>query len=152
MIRLVTGLSTFLLLLTACGNKPASIEEFESMAQEVEQLAASIAAQQQEIRAILQSYNQTVPAAHRLRLDIDPVYGLGEAALGALSECIDRETDESCRSLLERIAEIQDEIAREQEMHMRHQKLLMPYGAKHASVGENEQIVIGEEFNRLEIK
>lgn len=45
-----------------------------------------------------------------------------------------------------------DEIAREQEMHMRHQKLLMPYGAKHASVGENEQIVIGEEFNRLEIK
>jgi len=116
MIRLVTGLSTFLLLLTACGNKPASIEEFESMAQEVEQLAASIAAQQQEIRAILQSYNQTVPAAHRLRLDIDPVYGLGEAALGALSECIDRETDESCRSLLERIAEIQDEIAREQDL------------------------------------
>jgi hypothetical protein len=116
MIRLVTGLTTILLLLTACGRGPESIEDFESMAHEVEQHAAAIAAEQQEIRAILQSYNQTVPAARRLRLDIDPDCGLGEAALGTLSERIDSEPDESCRGLLERIAEIQKDIAHEQEL------------------------------------
>ncbi|MFA6235337.1 MAG: hypothetical protein WC824_14270 [Bacteroidota bacterium] len=110
MIRLATAFIISAMLLTGCGGKQMSIEEFQNMAQEAELQSTSIAAQQEKMRTLLQSYNQTVPAERRLQLVLEPEHGLAENELDKLGEQIDSETDPSCRGLLEQIAEIHEEI------------------------------------------
>ncbi|MGB5075338.1 MAG: hypothetical protein WBQ23_14475 [Bacteroidota bacterium] len=111
MIRLATAFFISVVVLTACGGKQMSIEEFQSMAQEAELQSTSIAAQQEKIRSLLQSYNQTVPAERRLQLVLEPEHTLGENELEKLDAQIESETDPSCLSLLENIVEIHEEIA-----------------------------------------
>ncbi|MBE0646097.1 MAG: hypothetical protein IH600_18590 [Bacteroidetes bacterium] len=110
MIRVATMFFIALMLLTSCGGKQLSIEEFQSMAKEAEQQSNSIAAQQEEMRGLLQAYDQTVPAERRLRFDLEPECGLSSAAYEKLSARIDDESDPSCLGLLEQIAEIQEDI------------------------------------------
>lgn len=110
MIRLVTVFSISVLLLTACGGKQMSIEEFQSMAREAEQQSSSIAAQQEEMRALLQAYNQTVPDKRRLKFALEPERGLSKQELTILESHMDSEADPSCLELLEQIAEIHEGI------------------------------------------
>lgn len=110
MIRGVIVLLISLMLLTACGGKQMSIEEFQSMAKEAEQQSQSIAERQADMRALLQAYDQTVPASRRLKLNLDPECGLKPADFEKLSTRIDEEQDPSCLGILEQIAEIQGDI------------------------------------------
>ncbi len=110
MIRLVTVFSISVLLLTACGGKQMSIEEFQRMAREAEQQSNTIAAQQNEIRALLQAYNQTVTAERQLQMDIEPEHALSAFALKKLEKHIESEADPSCLGLLEQISEINEGI------------------------------------------
>lgn len=110
-----TLLFAVILLFTACGGKQMSIEEFQNMAREAEEYSESIAAHQSEIRDIMQSYNQTVAADHKLALTLDPDVGLTDEQMECLEEHIDGETDESCRALLSRIIVIQAKIDEEHE-------------------------------------
>ncbi len=110
MIRGVIVLIFPLLFLAACGGKQMSIEDFQSMAKEAEQQSQSIAERQGDIRALLQAYDQTVPAGRRLRFDLDPECGLRPADFEKLAERIDEESDPSCLGLLEQIADIQLDI------------------------------------------
>lgn len=98
------------LLLAACGGKQMSIEEFQSMAREAEETSTSIVSCQESMRDILQAYNQTVPPARRLTLQLHPETGLAEAEMQKLMAHIDSETDESCRGVLIQVVERQEEI------------------------------------------
>ncbi|MDX9758651.1 MAG: hypothetical protein RBU27_05780 [Bacteroidota bacterium] len=97
-----------LLLLTACGGRQLGIDEFHELANDAERHSTSIADVQQQMRALLQSYNQTVSSDRLLHLDFQPERGLAAAARSALATRIDDESDASCRGLLERIAELQE--------------------------------------------
>ncbi|MBN1447866.1 MAG: hypothetical protein JXA28_08030 [Bacteroidetes bacterium] len=96
--------------LSACGGKQMSIEEFQSMAREAEERSSSIANLQEEVRDILQSYNQTVGESRLLVLQLDPDYGLSEEEITRLERHIDSETDASCRDLLHQILGLQQRI------------------------------------------
>ena len=104
------------LAFAACGGDQMSIEEFQSMAREAETQAASIASLQEAMRDNIQAYNQTVDAERRLTLQIDPECGLCEEEMRKLEEHIEAENDESCRGVLNRIVELQEEI---DELHVR---------------------------------
>jgi hypothetical protein len=110
MIRIVPVFLFGIFLLAACGEKPLTIDDFRSMAREVEEHSVAIATQQGDMRALLQSYNQTVPRDRRLQLDIHPEHGLGKNERALLAERIDDEGDASCRGLLQRVMEVQASI------------------------------------------
>lgn len=110
MTRLAPVVLFSFFLLAACGGRQLSVDDFRSMARDVEEYSASIADRQQEMRALLQSYNQTVPAGRQLSLLIDPEQGLPKAEQEKLDTRIGEESDESCLELLERMREIQEDI------------------------------------------
>ena len=97
-------------LLTACGGKQMSIEEFQNMAREAEENASTISSYQEEMRDIIQAYNQTVSQDRRLVLMIDPDSGLRDEELHKLASHIESESDESCRGVLMQIIELQGKI------------------------------------------
>lgn len=130
---LILTVSVF--ILTACGGKQFSVDEFQSMAREVEDHTATIAGQRQKMRALLQSYNQTVPKDRRLEITLDPESGLTESARELLSARIDDESDPSCRGLLEQTLELQDGI---DERHERLNEITASLPAPHrVRSGEN---------------
>ena len=96
--------------LASCGRQRLSNAEFQQTAEEAEKHSLNITLKQAEIRDILQSYNQTVPSARRISLQIDPDRGLTESSMDKLAAHTSCESDASCRGLLERIFEIQEEI------------------------------------------
>lgn len=97
-------------LLPYCGGKDMSIEEFQQMAREAEKRSASIATLQEEIRDIVQAYNQTVGPERRLALQLDPDHGLNARDVSHLEHHIETESDKSCCSLLEDILVLQERI------------------------------------------
>jgi hypothetical protein len=98
------------LLLAACGGKQMSIEEFQSMAREAEETSSSIVSCQESMRDMLQAYNQTVHPARRLTLQLHPESGLADEEMQKLMAHIESEGDESCRGVLMRIIDLQEEI------------------------------------------
>ena len=97
-------------LLSSCGGKNMSIEEFQQMAREAEHRSASIASLQEEIRDIIQAYNQTVGPERRLALRIDPDHGLNTREVSRLEHHIETEDDKSCCGLLRDILVLQERI------------------------------------------
>ncbi|MBR9974683.1 MAG: hypothetical protein KFF77_03810 [Bacteroidetes bacterium] len=135
MSRIAPVLLYGLFLLAACSNEQLSVEEFQHMAREVEEQSTSIAARQGDMRALLQSYNQTVPPAHRMQLSIDPEAGIPDEERTLLKARIDEESDASCRGLLEQLLVIQEEI---DESHARLHELTDRLPAPHrVRSGEN---------------
>ena len=122
-------------MLTACGGKQFSVDEFQSMAREVEDHTATIAGQRQKMRALLQSYNQTVPKDRRLEMALDPENGLTETNRELLATRIEDESDPSCCGLLEQMLELQDVI---DERHERLHEITSSLPAPHrVRSGEN---------------
>lgn len=97
-------------LLSSCGGKDMSIEEFQKLAGEAEERSATIASLQEEIRDIVQAYNQTVGPQRRLALQLDPDYGLNAREASRLEHHIDTEDDKSCRGLLKDVLALQERI------------------------------------------
>lgn len=97
-------------LLSACGGRQLGVEEFRELASEAERHSHSIADVQQQMRALLQSYNQTVTPERRLRMDFRPDQGPGDDARALLAARVEEESDPSCRGLLERITELQESV------------------------------------------
>lgn len=121
--------------LASCGGKHMSIDEFQSMAREAEEHSSAVASLQEEIRDILQSYNQTVGPDRRLALQLDPDFGLNAEESGRLRSHIESEQDESCRGLLEEILVLQERISAEHEqLHDITARLPEPHRVKR---GEN---------------
>ena len=109
MTRFAPAFLLSLFLLAACGGQP-SIEEFQHMAREAEAHSTAIAGRQDDMRALLQSYNQTVPTERRVQFALLPESGLAEDDRDVLARCIEEENDASLRGLLERVLDIQEEI------------------------------------------
>ncbi|GEM_PF-1289437 len=122
-------------LMTSCGGKDMSIDEFQQMAREAETRSASIASLQEEIRDIVQAYNQTVKPERRLALRIDPDFGLNAREVSRLEHHIETEDDRSCCGLLEDILTLQERIDTEhRHLHDITAKLPEPH---RVSRGEN---------------
>lgn len=135
MIRIAPVLIVSLFLLAACGGRQLSVEEFQHMAREVEERSSSIAGLQGDMRALLQSYNQTVPVDRRLQFSLDPEAGIPDGERTVLADRIEEEPDASCRGLLEQMLDIQEEI---DESHARLHELTDRLPAPHrVRSGEN---------------
>ena len=94
-----------LLLLAACSGKIRSSDEFRRAGEEMHRCAREMAERNKEIRDLLQAYNQTVPTQHRLL--VASAFGAMTAMeRGTLASHMSAETDESCRSVLDRVQEI----------------------------------------------
>lgn len=110
MTRHVTVSVLLLLVLSACGSRELSIEDFQRMAREVEEETATIAGLHERMIATLQAYNQTVTAERRLEITPTPDAGLNAAQYKRLASHMDSEEDMSCRELLRDISAIQQAI------------------------------------------
>ncbi len=122
-------------LLSSCGGKDMSIEEFKQMAREAEERSATIASLQEEIRDIVQAYNQTVGPQRRLALQLDPDYGMNAREVSRLEHHIETEDDKSCCDLLRDVLLLQERIdAEHRRLHEITAKLPEPH---HVSSGEN---------------
>jgi hypothetical protein len=128
-------LTASLLMLAACGGKQFSVDEFHNMAREVEEHTTTIAGQRQKMRALLQSYNQTVAKDRRLDIALDPERGLTETERERLAAHIEDESDPSCCGLLEQMLELQSVI---DERHERVHEITAQLPAPHrVRSGEN---------------
>ncbi|MBR9977743.1 MAG: hypothetical protein KFH87_06600 [Bacteroidetes bacterium] len=115
MTRHVTVSILLLLVLSACGSRELSLEEFQRMAQEAEEETATVAGLHERMIATLQAYNQTVTAERRLEITPTPDAGLNAAQREMLASHIDAEEDISCRELLRDISAIQHAIDQSQQ-------------------------------------
>jgi hypothetical protein len=94
-----------LLLVAACSGKITSPDEFRRAGEELNRCARDIAERNKEIRDLLQAYNQTVPTERRLLVS-SSCGAMTAVERGKLASQQNVETDESCRSVLDRIREI----------------------------------------------
>ncbi|MBL0175965.1 MAG: hypothetical protein IPP94_12000 [Ignavibacteria bacterium] len=96
-----------LLLLPACSGKVSTVEEFRATATEMEQCARDMRSLKKAARDMLQAYNQTVPAQRRLTAG-----SVKEAVTvcdhDKLLSQMRAEPDESCKSLLDKIEELDE--------------------------------------------
>lgn len=103
--RFITALLLPILLLAGCSGKITSASEFRRAGEDLNRCAKEIVDRDREFRDLLQAYNQTVPSQRRLLVaSVCGAMSAGER--GKLEAQCSAEKDESCRSVLDRIREI----------------------------------------------